>query len=291
MTTELTAERIKKLLSDQSYRIELHELVHNETEELYKLVCDMKPHAEGDATKHVRDWMELVEEKTKTLRMLFAYGCYFGTEDHAYLWNRTLNRLGSIVHDNGLQAMVNLQLYPAMLVLYAGGVSAVASNNGVSLHALLSAKYKKKYGESDLLVCETHGWLLDGSVANQILELGRRHTPLSDHVHDILAADYPESLIVKDDFEDEYDRWEVLLGMVVAHRYKTRQSGPWAPVGRFGWRNKRSDNSGLEVTIRDIELKQAKWPPVAAGLFDGSVDDAKEAHEIVKNVAKSVGFF
>lgn len=291
MAAELTPAKIKTLISDPKHRIELHDRVHEETERLYALVSGMNPHNDGDATEKAKAWIEKIENESKTLRQLFAYGCYFGTEDQSRIWTRSLNRLGSLVHMNGLTVMVNLQLYPAMLVLYTGGVAAVAAGNAPSLRALLSAAYQEPHQGSGLLVERTNGWLLDGNQGNAVLGLERRKTPLSDHVHDIIAEDFPETLIVKDDFALEYDRWDVLLCMVVAHDRKEKESGQWAPVGRFAWRRETNGKAGLDVLHEEIQANQQSWPPLTVGLFNASVKDAQEAHEFVKSMAQRVSFF
>lgn len=291
MAETLTPEKIKDLLSDPKNRIELHDLVHQETEKLYKFISDMSVHNNGETAKKAKEWMGRVEEESKTLRSIFAYGCYFGTADQSYIWTRSLNRLGGVPHMNGLRIMLDLQLYPAMLIFYAGGISAIASGNNVSLKALFAATYTEPHHDSILLATKAHGWLLDQSEGNLILGMERRHTPLSDHVHDVVFADYPPSLIVKDNFSLEYDRWEVLLGMVVAHHLKDRTSGPWAPVGRFAWRRDDTGRTGLDIIAEEVELRKQNWPPLAAELFDGSVDNAKEAHKFVASVADRVAFF
>ena len=291
MATEITPTKIKALISDPKNRIELHELVHKETERLHELIVNMNPNNEGEAAKKAKDWIEKIEVESKTLRDLFAYGCYFGTDEQANIWLRSLNRLGNLVHMNGLTVMVNLQLYPAMLALYTGGVSAVAAGNGASLKSLLTASYQEPHSESGLLVSRTHGWLIDTSQANTILERERRKTPLSDHDHDVIASNYPDTLIVKDNFALEYDRWEVLLAMIVAHHLKDRPSGPWAPVGRFAWRRGSNGISGLDITLEEIEERQLDWPPLRVSLFNGSIEDAKTSHEHVKNFAEKVSFF
>ena len=285
MADQLTPEKIKKLISDPKNKIQLHDLVHKETERIYKLVQGMSPNNREDAAKHAKGWMEQIEKETKTLRDIFAYGCYFGSEELAYIWTKSLNRLGTLAHTNGLDVMIKLQLYPAMLVLYAGGVSATAVGNAVNLKALFDAAYKDPHHDPGLLAYKTNGWLLDQNLANQILELERRKTPLSDHVFEVIEAGFPESLVVKDDFPLEYDKWEVILGMVVSHHLKDRSSGPWAPVGRFVWRHEDNGQTGLKVVLEDIEVGKNNWPPLTVQLFNGSLDDAKEAHKHISSIA------
>lgn len=291
MSAELTSAKIKTLISDPKHRIELHERVHEETEKLFALVGSMNPQNDGNATEKARAWIEKIETESKTLRQLFAYGCYFGTDEQSRIWTRSLNRLSSLVHMNGLTVMLNLQLYPAMLVLYTGGVAAMAAGNASNLKALLSTTYQEQHRESDLLVERANGWLLDGNQGNAVLGLERRKTPLSDHVHDVITENFPQTLVVKDNFALEYDRWDVLLCMTVAHNRLKQESGQWAPVGRFAWRSETNGKTGLDIIFEEIETHQKEWPPLTAGLFNASLEDAQAAHELVKGMAQRISFF
>lgn len=290
MTDTLTPAKIKKLLSDPKNRIELHDVVHKETERIYSLIKNMDPHDKVDATVKAKAWMEKMEEETKTLRDLFSYGCYFGSEDQAYLWTKSLNRLGNLPHSDGLQVMINLQLYAAMLVMYAGGVSAIAANNLDSLKALLTPRYQLPHRGQAPLITQTHGWLLDQNVANAVLGLERHHTPMSDRVHDIISATYPEELLVTDEFAQEYDRWEIILCMAIAHHNITVEEHEWAPVGRFAWRRQNNGNAVIEIIESEIERTQADWPPLKIKLFGGSKDSALNACQLVKKQARHISF-
>lgn len=291
MADTLTPAKIKKFIGDPKNRIELHDIVHEETERIRALIVDMDLHANTDTAKAAKAWMERMEDETKTLRGLFSYGCYFGTEDYAYLWTKSLNRLGTVPHSNGNQVMLDLQLYPAMLVLYAGGISAMAARNLYSLKSLLSSRYQLPHRGEAPLITQSHGWLIDQSVANAVLELERHHTPLSDRVHDVIATTYPQELLVSDDFSQGYDRWEIILCMTAAHYNITVDEREWAPVGRFAWRRQANGNAVIETIGAEIERDQSAWPPLTVQLFDGSKESALNAYQLVKKQAQHISFF
>lgn len=282
--------KIKKLISDPKNRIELHDLVHQETEKLYELISGMSVNKSGEAKEAASAFMKQVEDESKTLREIFAYGCFFGTEEQAYIWTKSLNRLGKVPHNNGLRVMLNLQLYPAMLVLYSGGLSATVADNAPSLKALLTSTTSEPHEKPRMLAYKANCWLLDANVANEVLGLERRKTPISDHVHDVLKATFPKSLTGSDSFSLDFDKWEVILGMSVAHNLKETRPTSWAPVGRFSWRHEDSGATGLSVIEDEINSQHTNWSPFKTGLFGSKLEDVKEAHKFVVDIADQVGF-
>ncbi|HVS79019.1 MAG TPA: hypothetical protein VHD84_01885 [Candidatus Saccharimonadales bacterium] len=284
---------VQKLLSDPRYRIELHNLVHQETERAYKSVEGLSVQTqdiEGVAKKAISDF----EEATKNLRTIIAYGCYFGTKDQAYLWNGALNRLATEPQVAGSTFLLTLQLYPSLLAMYAGGLSALSASNLGNLKSIFKVQSTSSARDPRELVLEANCTML-GNAGNQLLGYERRKTPLSDHLFELFDESLPKELSFGQDFALLFDKWEILIGMVVADIYRGRGRntglGGWAPVGRFSWRGEYSDGASLKVVRKELELEKSNWGPLKAGLFDGSEARAKEALSVVEQVAAKVGFF
>jgi len=274
--------QIKKLLSDPKHRIMLHNLVYKETEKVYKTLSTWDPQVAGSIDGIIKKRIAEAEIATETLRKIFAYGCYFGLEDQQELWTMSLNRLGTMPFTNGSDFLIKLQSYPAMLVMYAGGVNSLAGNRYYNLRSVLSSKAKTAaYGQQPLVAVANCTML--GSGANSLLGFENRKTPLSDHLNRLLVKDEPHELIYETDFNSVFDRWEVLLGMVVADNLRARASGAWAPVGAFSWRDEHSDERALNII--EQEMKSDNWGPLKVGLFDASPDRAGKAFAVVKELA------
>jgi hypothetical protein len=287
------SNEIQKLLSDPKYRIELHNLVHQETERAYKSVENLKVQTqdiEGTAKSAISDF----EAATKNLRNIIAYGCYFGTKEQSYLWNGALNRLATQPQTAGSTFLLTLQLYPALLVMYAGGLSALAAGNLENLKNILTAQYTSDARDPQELVLEANCTML-GNAGNQLLGYERRKTPLSDHLFELFDASLPKELTFGQDYALLFDRWEILVGMVVADIYRDRGKnigfGSWAPVGRFSWRGEYTDGASIKLVRKELESQKLNWMPLKAGLFDGSEIRATDALGVVEQIAAKVGFF
>lgn len=285
----ITPAKIQKLLSDPKYRIELHNLMHEETEKVYKILStwntQMSNNIEEVAIKRIKQ----AEEVTADLTKIFAYGNYFGLEDQSGLWGKSLNRLGTLPFYNGSVFLIDLQSYPALLVLYAGGLSALAAERYYNLRVLLDAKTKSEAKEPAPLVLRANCTML-GQHGNRLLGFERRKTPLSDHLNELFKNSIPNEIAYKEDFDQLFDRWEIIVGMVVADFLKERPLGAWAPVGAFSWREEYSSNRTLNAVGQELDGK-ADHPLLKAGLFGGSASRAKEAYTTVKEIAEKVAFF
>ena len=286
----ISSAEIQKLLSDPKYRIQLHNLVHNETEKVYKILGSWGAQINGGIEEVAKKRIDEAEQATENLRKIFSYGCYFGLEDQNGLWSKSLNRLGTLPHSNGSVFLIDLQTYPALLVLYAGGLGSLAGGKYYNLKAVLDSKLKTVTHGQQPLVLKANCTLL-GQYGNQLLDLERKKTPLSDHLNELFKENTPKEVVYKEDFDQLFDKWEILLAMTVADFLKERPMGAWAPVGAFSWRDQYGDDSSLKLVESEIDNNDKEWDLLKAGLFGGSVARAKEAIGTVKEIAGKVAFF
>src|SRR5215212_1713415 len=85
----------------------------------------------------IEDYMDRVgryEVLARPLLAIMAAGGYWGGEEHARLLGRCLARLADPPGDrNGLVVLLNLRLYPALLLTYACGIGAVLAGRYATL--------------------------------------------------------------------------------------------------------------------------------------------------------------
>jgi hypothetical protein len=280
MTTEITDAKIKDLIAKPENRIELHDLVDKETEKLLEAIQAFNLLQGQETLAAAKTWIKEIEEKSSTLIKIFAYGCYFGMPEHSYLWQKSLERLAGNRPIDGL--LHKLQLYPVMLVLYAGGLSAIAAKNSANLKSLLSSRISYEHHDNTLILgYDVNGWLLNEH-GNQIFGTERK-IPTSDHVLDVLKEAYPQSLLRDSSLEATFDKWEVLSCMAVAFDTKDEHGNQWAPTGRFSW----TRNGQLDAVKAEIESEKSAWQLIELGMFNKDVEEALAALEFVRQVARS----
>lgn len=106
----------------------------------------------------------------------------------------------------------------------------------------------------------------------------RQYTPRSEYLLKLLQPLLDDALLLRTDYEDSFDRFEVLYALEHAHHYSAEKFGRiWGPVGRFAWKE-YSSASGRPFydAIQEAEREGGSWPAVKAGLFGGSVERFKQ---------------
>jgi len=71
------------------------------------------------------------------------------------------------------------------------------------------------------------------------------------------------------DYEQYFDRFEVLLALVHADLEKLDRDPIWGPIGRYGWKFKEYDVNPLKDILGEAKRQKESWGPLKAGLFGG----------------------
>ncbi len=177
-----------------------------------------------------------------------------------------------------------LQWYPALVLSYAGGIAAVASESYGSLLALMHARVVTSRGEARLVEAATRG-IEDLRPHFKLLSGNERHyVPFSEYLYEKLKPILDEALCLGPEYDLAFDRFEILYA--VEFSYQTGRG--WGPLGRFAWKDARGGSSSLRRMIEEASSVGKAWPPVAAGLCGGSPEKfAEHAKSVSESVARS----
>jgi hypothetical protein len=284
LSAKIAAVTVKRYIVDPAAKIRLNDAVIEETERCVAQLSDSAfpattqvPHAD-----ELRIRIGKFEGICETLRAILIAGCYWGDEKQWPLWVRSLQRVANAnEHRAGLVHLVKLRRYPALLLLYAAGIAAVAANKYGTLWALLTQPQVKDENSRNEPLCSRLYPIavMEKESAYLLPNMDRRFTPLSDHLNNILREPLREYLSADDDYQNAFDFFEYFLGM--AHADLNRrlwEDGWWGPVGRFRWRDRHSPELQIMARVdEEIQRAGAGWPPVRQGFFNGDMDRAKEA--------------
>ena len=297
LSTEVAVSLVKKYLSNPLHRIRLHDLIHKETEKIYqKIISDRFPLTNVEVTKEsfqkrIREY----EAITEILLKMFSTISYFGQKEHSYLLTKVLNRLSSLPRERntGIVPLVNLQYYPSLLLLYAGGISALASNKYFSLRAvLLDSQYRDSFwGEKRPLISKVYTWSVfsDGWYEMVPLENAeRKYTPVSNYLNEILYRYLADYLPDRQEFDEVFDLFEYILALTYMDLVKETRY----PVGSFAWRYKDYEEdkrkSPLDEFVGQVIQQGSEVEILKAGFFKDSVERFKEIVEKHKSWLKEV---
>ena len=270
LTSKMAAATLKRYAVDERHRIELHDLVLRETERLAgHLTQEEFPFFGGDL-EELRRQVRRYESITEVLLALFTQGCHWTGSEHRRIWVDSLRRVANARgEESGITAFCDLRFYPALLVLYAGGIASIASERYDRFAALATNVAVKDHGEQQPLVLAVNSWT--------VLEDGGRHvwpdmethlTPVNTHVQQLLRPHFVDLIGGEDEYALTFDKFEYLAALVYADIHKARGNAIRGPVGRFGWKRTRE---ALFGQVKDEATASGdSWPLLTAGLFGGS---------------------
>ena len=278
-------ELVKNFLSDETKKIALHDFVVGEIRTvLPKLSKELFPVGGQWSDKEFFSRIEKYESTVAELleiQCLLSYWLKDGTSEVNAL---PLRRLAAPIGiDSGINILLGLRWYPIQLLLYVGGISAIYANKYQNLYQLFHSKGPdpdRSNGSISLLESINVG-LSDISTGFKRLP-GRKnnYVPESEHMFVKLQPILDDILFLSTDYEDLYDRFEVIQALEMAHiNSKANPNNFWGPVGRFAWKANHGRHSNpLMILLEEAKSSGKDWPPLLAGLFDGSIDRFVEVH-------------
>jgi hypothetical protein len=266
LSAKVAAATVKRYLVDERRRIDLHDLVMQETENtLVSISPSHFPVQAAFSLEALGGRLKRYEARTEILRAIVTTGCYWGSKEQTELW------IAGDVRWN------NLRLYPALLLLYSGGLAAVAAAKYATFFALLTEPILRAPSREYALLDRVNASgrdVVDWSVMKQLPGLERHLTPTCDHLFQILREPLREFLPDDAAYEQRFDRFEYLLALV----YADLSNDEWGPIGCFIWRDGRLNGEDRVAGRIKKEANAAgeDWPPLKAGLFKGSIDRFNE---------------
>ena len=201
---------------------------------------------------------------------------FWGTPELGRVVAEVTGRLANAADRSaGLQVWMSLALYPALIVEYAAGLGAVAGGREAFLAPLLISPFVRERQERKPCVLILNpGEVLDQRIGQQLPDMARHFTPVSDRLFGILR-DAVDGLVFDDaTYELVFDRFECLLGLVVADLIRGDSESVWAPIGRFGSRARYREGNWIAIGA-ELEKRGERWPLLQGGAFDGSADQMR----------------
>jgi hypothetical protein len=285
----------KEYLSDSRYTIKLHDLIAQELREVLQQTSEDNFPVQGswsldEFTRRIKDYERIIDR----LQRILCCVAYWGKQEHLTLIKMAPTRLTDRLEaESGLVIWQALRWYPIMLLLYSTGISAIASEKYDNLAAILTAKIGTlPHTQPIPLTLATINETGDLHQAfKQLPSYERLYVPKSEYLFKLLQPMLDDLLFLGRDYEQNFDRFEVLLCLVYADldsQEHTRPTGIWGPIGRFGWKFKHRDINPFKDILTEASKQRESWPPLKAGLFGGEYTRfekiASEFSEIMVNL-------
>ena len=287
-------QQTKELLSDEKYRISLHDLVTSKTREAMSLTAeDAFPVSGSWSQSQFVDCLKEYENAVNELTSIQALLNYWGKDIHKEILSLPLRHLcGRLGIVGGTPGWIALRWYPALLLLYSGGISSIAAGNYSNLKTLLYTRVRDpESAKKDLTsvlaivssISDLHDYfkLLPGHE--------RQYVPRSEYLFKLLQPNLDDLFFLGTDYETFFDTFEVLLALEHAHQ----NFRGWGPVGRFGWKHERGGTaSPFHRVLSEAVNSGTNWQPIKVGMFGGSLDRFTEvAKQYEQNILAKLAWF
>lgn len=175
----------------------------------------------------------------------------------------------------------DLDLYPALRLLYAAGVASVLARSWEMLKAL--TRDVEVVTPSDYRP-HPAGYVLDAAYLSRNLRADRHtslvfpdqgyHLPLTEYLHQTLKEPLREYASTEAGYDEAFEEFEILLSVVSMNvDLDTRPESAEPPRGRFAYaRNYGDGETTYERLKREAIDQGANWGPIRAGLIEADAD-------------------
>ncbi len=279
LSTEAAVASLERYLPDTRYRIRLSNLIHDAVERVidvtsgedFALQGGSTPDSES-ITKRVRKY----DAACSTLLAMAAVGGHWAEEEHYQVWQRSLQRLGSTTSTGGNVIWLDLEKYPATLLLFALGLGAVEAGRLSFVGSVFGTTIHRKY-EEDLpavRLLPPSCFSVDGRQAMCKLQgMERSHAPLNDWIHQAIRSHAKRIVPGTNQYTLLFNKLEILMALGCAH-YKPYDRY-WAPPGAFAYR--RDQGSVFKEMEESLVTLQDGSPYVTSGIFGASAEECTHA--------------
>lgn len=207
----------------------------------------------------------------------------WGVDDHQHILGKILARLAERNDlQGGREPWLGLRWYPLTLLLYSGGIAALAANNFRSFSTLLTTQIgmRNTGGETQAVIIPAVKGMLDVKRTKAFKRLPgyeRFYIPESEYLFKALQPRLDDLLFLGNTYESLFDDFEIFLALVFADLTTDGPGHLWGPPGRFGWKHRhRLSESPFEGLVSKAERENENWPPLRCGLFGGSGERFRE---------------
>lgn len=273
----------KRTLSQSENLIQLDDLITHEFDAAIAKLdsADLPtgtPWSAGDFEKRVQLYETVAEPLARMVSVLGRWGN--GSE------LSTVNDVIRALHHHaeswggGMTVWLGLRSYPAVLLFNAYGLGLVRAQRWTDLHSFFESTLPRAERDAKRMV-ETlflSAWKGGGDDVWKCLPgLDRRKTPLSDHLHDVMASWKQSFIGVEPNFELLFERFETLASLAFLEAYSEADlegllipGQPEAiftrmPVGRVGWHS-----ASFRSLVTDFESDAMTQTLIASGFAKGS---------------------
>ena len=277
-------DQVKELLSDTKYRIRLHDFVKREARAFTAVTGDDRfPVANVSSNEvspgRIAARLNEYESRVRTLQSTIALLSRWGGAEQRQLIEQVLALLSdSHGERSGFVVWLGLRWYPIVLLMYSGGIAALAANDYASFASVLTASVtiSRTVSEIQPIVVPAIDAMLElerGNAFKQLAGHENNYAPRSEYLFKVAQPPLEDLFSLGSSYERLFDEFEVFLALVFADQRREKGGRVWGPPGRFAWKYcANHDRNPFMNVVRKAEEMKAAWDPLRTGFFGGTYE-------------------
>lgn len=285
LSEKVAVARLKRYIAEDRYQIQLHDMALQEVSRVCREIDGIGRRVQpSNYNQEVPGAISGYMDSISVVCAILSHGSYWGLRTHTKIWSSSVERIASVAAQSrggGSLVHAGLRHFPPAALLYAGGISAVATGKYETALAIMTTpQISNDYNERRAAITGIEWHNVSNSV-KLLPEYSSRQTPLSDFLFTSLRP-YLQDYITDDErYEEVFDGFEYLLAVQSVHMAPT----DWPHIGRFGWNARwRSQSSRYvaDVMRSELDAEAEAWAPLKAGFCGGKPDSFRKAAEQLK---------
>lgn len=277
LTPQVAEARLKKYVVREEHIISLHDLIKGEVDRVYDKFGDLSVN-DQPTSETIKQRIDYYLQQTNTLCRLLVTGVYWGKEHHHDIWLKSLARFSSSRgRGGGIVVLLELERLPALIFLYAVGLSCMLRKDYKLLSKMLSMNVYSRYGATTILDQVNAHSIIDRDDLNQVLG-DNKSVPMSELLFFNLRPYFESFLPNMQDYEALFDVFEYFMSLA----YMKKVNSTWGPVSRFGYRIKRGGKANsFDQLLQEVEANSGMADLYSPNLFT-DLADLKQTNESFK---------
>lgn len=315
---DLLKRLTKEMLLDPQKRIDLDDLISQEVQRTLAVLKDdsrVQGPLAGSGSEQI---VKLAEEATELAALVMPFcaslqvAARFGSTDDLGPWVTGIKAFVTAANKvvGGVVAQIDLRLLPGMLAIMTAGIACTAAGKWDNMRLLVADQsVRERHGQKPLSILEvvdpyepfSADWVSNAlarsvcegkSLAEALADFeekkaGKFHTPIAEWLLRILQPVFEDQLPDQETYEVEFDRAEVMLGLVSTDAIEQRKAADpdnsgWGRTRWFGrslWRARHDRRNPIDDFAHELETRGGQWRPLKASLFGGEEVRATAALE------------
>lgn len=273
ISVDIAIARLKKYISKEEYKILLYDLLLTELSSIINVIDDNKPSSLYPNKENLSPILEKYLNSLDIVIPLVIDGVFWSKSYHHNYFIEMIERVTKppILLGGTYDDSKNLHYFPALLLMYSLGLTAIKTKNFELLFLCFKLNLPKdnEYTKKESILKKLNSSLIERKIFNEIISQNYK-TPVSTFIHKYLRPYFKKIIFNDNEYIEVFNFLEYFISLNYIDLVK-REYGIWAPCGEFHWRYSKEDDL-LTRSLERADIEKNQWEPIKEGMFNNSYE-------------------